>query len=168
MLVFFFSYVRISLQTAWYAVTLGSLCRDGFGAHYHPSLGALLAVCRVMRACTVCHAFMCVCNAIFFPKEKKLSVQIAWVQLWVWGREFKPSKLFYFFLLSPLSFKCLCFLLKYDMIRVSYVCIRRLNCMVHHNSAFPVQGRVRGIISSCWCRLSRVHVPCVMRDVSFF
>ena len=38
--------------------TLGSTCRDRFTVHYHPSLGALRAVCRVSRAhvCTVCNA----------------------------------------------------------------------------------------------------------------
>ena len=39
----------VSMKTARLATTLGSLRRDRFGAHYHLSLGAVRAVCRVMR-----------------------------------------------------------------------------------------------------------------------
>ena len=39
--------IRISLKTARLASTQGSLCRDRFGVHYHPSLGVLRAVCCV-------------------------------------------------------------------------------------------------------------------------
>ena len=53
-----FLLIRISLKTARLVTILGLLCRDRFGVHYHPSLGALRAVCRVSRAhvCTVCNA----------------------------------------------------------------------------------------------------------------
>ena len=62
--IFFFSYqvsyyfprnigcfllTRISLKMARLATTLGSLCRDRFGVHYHPSLSALRAA---VHACT--------------------------------------------------------------------------------------------------------------------
>ena len=42
--------VRISLKTARLAITLSSR----FGVHYHPSLGALRAVCRVSRVHVPC------------------------------------------------------------------------------------------------------------------
>ena len=71
---------RISLKTAWLAVTLGSLYMDRFGVLYHPtSLGVLRAVCRVpcvTRACAVCNAI----QGTFFLKKNRPPVQIAWVQ----------------------------------------------------------------------------------------
>ena len=54
----------MSLKTARLAVTLGSLCRDRFGVHYHPSLDALRAVCRVARV------HVPPCNAILFSRKK--------------------------------------------------------------------------------------------------
>ena len=66
MVFFGHTYLRISVMTARLAVTLGSLCRDRFGLHYHPRLGSLRAACRVScvtRACAMC-------NGILFSKEK--------------------------------------------------------------------------------------------------
>lgn len=47
----FFLLIRTgtSLKTAQISVAFGSLCRDRFGVHYHPSLGPPRAVCRVSR-----------------------------------------------------------------------------------------------------------------------
>ena len=62
---FFCSYIRVSLKTARLATTLGSLCRDWFGVHCHPSLGALRAVCRESG---------CMCRVecdTFFLKKKE-------------------------------------------------------------------------------------------------
>ena len=45
------------------------------------------------------------------------------------------------------------------------------DCTARHNSDFPVQGHVlRDIIDQLRrvCRLSRVHVPCVVRDAFYF
>ena len=39
--------LRISLKTARPATTLGSPCRDRLRVHFHASLGALRAMCRV-------------------------------------------------------------------------------------------------------------------------
>ena len=47
-----FLIIRISLKTARHAVTLGFLCRDRVGVHYHPSLARCVP-------CAVCHACMC-------------------------------------------------------------------------------------------------------------
>ena len=47
--------IHASLKTARYAATLGFLCRDRFGVHSHPRLGALRAVCHVPRVqCVPC------------------------------------------------------------------------------------------------------------------
>ena len=69
----------MSLKTARLAVTLGSLCRDRFGVHYHPSLDALRAVCRVARM----HV-PCVMRSFLLAKKKnRPPVQIASVKFWV-------------------------------------------------------------------------------------
>ena len=73
-----FLLIRTSSKTARLATTLGSLCRERFGVHYHPRLGALRVVYRVSRvACATC-------NAIFFLKKKKKQAAVpnsAWAQL---------------------------------------------------------------------------------------
>ena len=56
---------KFSIKTARLATTLGSLCRDWFGVHCHPSLGALRAVCRESG---------CMCRVecdTFFLKKKE-------------------------------------------------------------------------------------------------
>ena len=45
---------KFSMKTARLATTLGSLCRDWFGVHYHPISGALRAVCRASRVHVPC------------------------------------------------------------------------------------------------------------------
>ena len=63
-----FLLIRISLKTARLAKTLGSLCRDRLGVHYHPTLGALGAVCRASR---VHVPFVMRYQVHFFSKKKK-------------------------------------------------------------------------------------------------
>ena len=60
------------MKTARLAITLGSLCRDRFGAHYHPILDALRAVCRVSRVHVPCVTRECaVCSTILFLEKEK-------------------------------------------------------------------------------------------------
>ena len=62
-----------------YAPSPMELCRDRFGVHYHPSLDALRAVCRVARM----HV-PCVMRSFLLAKKKnRPPVQIASVKFWV-------------------------------------------------------------------------------------
>ena len=54
----------ISSTMSRHAITLGSQCRDRFGVHCHPSLGALRAV---WQAC-MCRVL---CDTFFLKKKKK-------------------------------------------------------------------------------------------------
>ena len=102
--------IRISLKTAQLATTLGSLCKDRFGVHDHPSLGALRVVCRVSRAHVPC-VMRC-----FLQTKNRPPVQIAWVQRF--GFEDASSRaqasvpFFFrspFFSFFPLVFNCIFF-----------------------------------------------------------
>ena len=65
-----FSIQYVSSKTARLATTLGSLRR--YGVHYHPSLGALRAACRVSRARVPCVTRACsVSSAILFLGKHK-------------------------------------------------------------------------------------------------
>ena len=62
-----------------------------WGAFDSPSLGALGASCRVSRVHVPCVMGCFFCSHFFFFFNRP-PAQIAWVQLWVWGREFEPGQ----------------------------------------------------------------------------
>ena len=60
-----FAHTCLYMKTARLATTLGSLRRDRMGVQDHPSLGALGAVCRVLRVYVPC-----IMRCFFSKKEQ--------------------------------------------------------------------------------------------------
>ena len=134
-----FLLIRISLKTARLVTILGLLCRDRFGVHYHPSLGALRAVCRVSRM-HVPRVMPC----FFSPKkENRPPVQIAWVQLFEFeDASSSPGKRSFFFFVCLFSLFPICFTdvgVFFQNVAL-LICISLWNCTVRHNSCLPCAG----------------------------
>ena len=126
-----------------------------------------------------------VCNATLFFEQKRPPVQIAWVQLWVWGRELVPRQAFLscllfrmpFLLFFPIKKKCWCVCSNSVLVYTvpgTYLCI---SSGLHGSSQLlPSLCRDRfdkycyhpslgacAVRHACMSRASRVHVPCVTR-----
>ena len=138
----YFSFIHIScisLHTARLAVTLGSLYRDRFGVHYHPSLGALRAVRRV---CHACEHVPCAMRYFLLSKKKN-----------------RP----------PAGRNCLGQTFAYFAHHIVYIFISSKTARVAAilgslcTDRFGVHYHLRLGALRAVCRESRVRVPCVIR-----
>ena len=152
-----------------FATTLCSLRKDRPGVHDHASLGGLRAACSVSRVHVPC-AMRC-----FFSNKKTQAAgpNRLGATLSLRTRVQAPASVTFFF-----HFRLHFFL--HRIFFVQFWCFRsNTSLRIHlsfgtarHSSCLSPQGQVWYLYFASKlfgrvCRVSRVHVPCVVRDVFF-